>query len=207
MSAYLSNDRDTLSAYRYTGGVTSTTSPRRPLRADAQRNHEALLAAAKDLFATAGADAPLEELAKRAGVGRGTLYRHFPTREHLFVAIMQERVDLLADRARELLAEPDPWPALVEWLDLYDRSAREYRGMSMRVAEGMAEDGSPVATACAPMKAAFLTLFDKAHTSGAVRPDIGALQLLTLISSLPKDPVSGTTAREYLDIVLRGIRP
>ncbi|MEV6848984.1 helix-turn-helix domain-containing protein [Actinoplanes sp. NPDC051411] len=187
--------------------MTSTTSPGRPLRADARRNYEALLAAARELFAELGADAPLEEVARRAGVGQATLYRRFPTREHLFVAILQERVDLLDRSARDLLGAADPWAALVQWLDLYDRSASEYRGMSARVAEALADEESPVATACAPMKAAFGELVEQAHTAGAVRADIGPLQLLTLISSLPKDPASGTTAPQYLDVVLRGIRP
>ena len=159
------------------------------------------------MFADSGADAPLEEVARRAGVGRGSLYRHFPTREHLFVALMQERVDLLDRTARELLEAPDPWQALIHWLQLYDQSAAEYRGMSMRVAEGLADDASPVAAACAPMRASFGALFDRARAAGLVRPDITALQMLTIISALPKHPERGTTINPYLDIVLKGLRP
>ena len=92
-----------------------TTSPK-ALRADAQRNYDALLAAGKSLFARFGVDAPFEDVAREAGVGRGTLYRHFPTRDHLFVAILQERVDFLDARARELLDAPNAWQALSEKL-------------------------------------------------------------------------------------------
>jgi AcrR family transcriptional regulator len=159
------------------------------------------------VFARAGVDAPLEEVARQAGVGQGTLYRHFPTREHLFVALMKERVDLLDHSARQLLEASDPWQALIHWLQLYDQSATEYRGMSMRVAEGLADDASPVAAACAPMKTSFGALFDRAREAGVVRPDITALQTLAMISALPKDPQRGTTVSPYLDIVFKGIRP
>jgi len=85
--------------------VNSTTPARaKPRRADARRNHEALLAAAKAVFAQSGTDAPLEEVARRAGVGQGTLYRQFPTREHLFAAIMADTIDLLDRAAREQVA-------------------------------------------------------------------------------------------------------
>lgn len=185
--------------------MTSTT-PARPRRADARRNFEALLAAAKELFARSGVDAPLDEVVRRAGVGFGTLYRHFPTREHLFVEIMRERVDLLADQARESLGAPDAWVAVVQWLRLYDRSAAEYRGMSMRVAESLADEASPVAAACQPMKTAFAELFERAVEAGFVRTDLTALQLLTLVSALPRDPEQGVVGEPFFDVVLRGVR-
>jgi AcrR family transcriptional regulator len=188
--------------------VNSATHGRaKPQRADARRNYEALLTAGKSVFAESGTEAPLEEVARRAGVGQGTLYRQFPTREHLFAAIMSESIDLLDRTARDLLAAPDPWDALVRWLRLYDESAARYRGMTMRVAEGIADDASPVAAACAPMRASFGELFDRARAAGLVRPDITALQLFTMISTLPKDPARGTIVTPYLDVVLKGLRP
>jgi AcrR family transcriptional regulator len=176
------------------------------MRADARRNYDALLAAGKMVFARAGADAPLEEIAREAGVGQGTLYRRFPTREHLFVAIMQDRVDLLAAKARELLDAAEVWPVLTAWLRLYEQSATEYRGLSARVGDGLADDGSPVAAACAPMKAAFADLFDRARAEGIVRLDVTALQVLTMVSALPKQPLAGETTTPYLDVVLSGLR-
>ncbi|BCY09220.1 TetR/AcrR family transcriptional regulator [Actinoplanes sp. L3-i22] len=177
----------------------------KPMRADARRNYEAILAAGKIVYARSGVDVPFEEVARQAGVGQGTLYRHFPAREHLFVAIMQERVDLLEAKARELLDAPDVWAALTTWLDLYDRSAAQYRGMSSRVGEALADDTSPVATACAPMKAGFAELFERARREGAVRLDVTATQLLTLIGALPKDQARGTSVQPYLALVLDGL--
>src|ERR1700751_6333794 len=100
------------------------------MRADAQRNHDAVLAAAKAVFAQAGTDAPMEDVARAAGVGKGTLYRRFPTREHLFAAILQDRVDELDVSARRALDAPDAWRALREWVGVYDRWSAAYPGMS-----------------------------------------------------------------------------
>src|SRR5271156_6520702 len=81
----------------------------RLMRADAQRNHDAVLAAAKAVFAQAGIDAPMEDVARAAGVGKGTLYRRFPTREHLFASILQDRVNELDASAQRALDAPDLW--------------------------------------------------------------------------------------------------
>lgn len=180
------------------------TSATKPLRADARRNYEALLAAGKAVFARSGTDGPLEDVAKEAGVGQGTLYRHFPSREHLFVAIIEERVDFLEEKARELREAPDAWEALATWLRMYDQIATGYRGMSARVGDALVDQGdSPVAAACVPMKAAFGLLFDRARRAGVVRSDVTALQVL---AALPKEPENDGTIKPYLDIVLRGIR-
>jgi AcrR family transcriptional regulator len=185
--------------------VSTATAPK-PLRADARRNYDAIVAAGKSVFARQGTDAPLEEVGREAGVGRGTLYRHFPTREHLFVAIMKERVDELDARAKQLVDAPDGWKALVEWLRLYDLSATEYGGMSARVGSGLADDGSPVAAACAPMKKSFERLYRRAQREADVRSDLTAVELLALISALPK-PTPGDRRNQYLEVVLRGLRP
>lgn len=187
----------------YTGGVTG---PAKRRRADARRNYDVLLEAAKDVFARLGTDAPLEVVAQEAGVGRGTLYRHFPSREHVFAAIMRDSAELLDARARELLDAPDGAGRLPEWLRLYDGAATEYPGMSGHVGDGLADDGSPVATTCAPMKASFAALLDRARAEGHVRPDVTATQVLTLVGALPKDPATGRTAEPYLDVVLEGLR-
>src|SRR5689334_6586573 len=95
-----------------------TTITHRPMRADARRNYDALVSAARELFASEGTSAPLEEIAKRAGVGIGTLYRHFPTRQALLEAVYLEEVQAMAESADELAALP-PWEALVEWFRRY----------------------------------------------------------------------------------------
>ncbi|HVV18689.1 MAG TPA: TetR/AcrR family transcriptional regulator [Pseudonocardiaceae bacterium] len=175
------------------------------VRADARRNYDALLAAAKDVFARLGTDAPLEAITQQAGVGRGTLYRHFPTREHLFVAIMRERVEELDRTARELLDASDVSAALVDWLRLYDRSATDYPGMSARVGGGLADENSPVAPLCGPMKDSFARLFERARAEGRVRADVSAVQVLTLVGALPTDTHTGRTVSPYLEIVLYGL--
>src|ERR1700722_9566040 len=178
----------------------------RQLRADAQRNYDAILAAAKAVFAQAGTDAPLEDVARAAGVGRGSLYRRFPTREHLFAAILQDRVDELDMTAQHALDAPDVWRALSEWLELYDRCATEYPGMSARVGESLSEDGSAVGTMCGPMKRSFARLFERAQHEVPLRRDLTPTKLLSMVSSLPKDARTGLTLEPCLRVVLDGLR-
>jgi AcrR family transcriptional regulator len=178
----------------------------KPRRADAQRNHDAVLAAARAVFAQAGIDAPMEDVARAAGVGKGTLYRRFPTREHLFAAILQDRVDELDASARLALGAPDVWAALSEWLELYDRCATEYPGMSARVGESLSDDSSAVGTLCGPMKSSFARLFERARQEVPLRHDLTATQLLSMVSALPKDAETGRTPEPFLRVVLDGLR-
>ena len=178
----------------------------KPRRADAQRNHDAVLAAARAVFAQAGTDAPMEDVARAAGVGKGTLYRRFPTREHLFAAILQDRVDELDASALRALDAPDAWRALSEWLELYDRCAARYRGMSARVGESLSDDSSAVGTLCGPMKNSFARLFERARQEVPLRPDLTPTQLLSMVSALPKDTGTGTTLEPCLRVVLDGLR-
>jgi AcrR family transcriptional regulator len=176
------------------------------MRVDAQRNHDAVLTAAKAVFAREGADAPMENVATAAGVGKGTLYRRFPTREHLFAAILQERVDELDVSAQHALEAHDVWLALNEWLELYDRCATEYRGMSARVGESLGDDSSAVGTLCGPMKSSFARLYERAQQEVPLRPDLKSTQLLSMVSALPKDVKTGRTLRPCLRVVLDGLR-
>src|SRR5215208_3431075 len=94
------------------------TLPQRPKRADAARNYDKLLAAARDAFTDDGAEASLEDIARRAGVGIGTLYRNFPTRRHLFESVYADEVNTLCLVAEEV-ADQEPWEALTAWLDRF----------------------------------------------------------------------------------------
>jgi AcrR family transcriptional regulator len=140
-----------------------------------------------------------------AGVGKGTLYRRLPTREHLFAAILQDRVDELDASAQRALDVPDVWRALSEWLELYDRCATEYPGMSARVGESLSDDRSAVGTLCGPMRSSFARLFERARQEVPLRPDLTSTQLLSLVSALPKDARTGRT-REPCLRVLDGLR-
>ena len=177
----------------------------KPRRADAQRNHDAVLTAAKAVFAQAGTDAPMEDVARAAGVGKGTLYRRFPTREHLFAAILQDRVDELDAAAQRAIDAPDVWRALSECLELYDRCATGYRGMSARVGESLSDDSSAVGTLCGPMKNSFARLFGRARQEVPLRPDLTPTQLLLMVSALPKDAGTGRTLEPCLRVVLDGL--
>lgn len=175
------------------------------LRADAQRNRDALLTTARAVFARLGTGVPLEIVAQEAGVGRGTLYRHFPSREHMLAAIMSDNAAVLDQQARDLIEAPESSDGLAGWLRLYDRFATEFPGMSGHVG-GLTDDVSPVADTCGPMKDSFARLWDQAQREGRARRDATATQALALISSLPKDPATGRTAQPYLDIALEGLR-
>jgi len=181
------------------------TATPKPLRVDAQRNRDALLATARAVFARVGTDVPLEVVAQEAGVGRGTLYRHFPTREHLLAAILRDAATVLEEKARELIESPEPADGLPDWLRQYDRFATEFSGMSVHVG-GLADDASPLADTCGPMKKSFARLWRRSQRDGRARPDVTATQALALISSLPKDPATGRTAKPYLDVALEGLR-
>jgi AcrR family transcriptional regulator len=175
------------------------------VRVDAQRNRDALLTTAKAVFARLGTNVPLEVVAQEAGVGRGTLYRHFPSREHIFAAIMRDSAAVLDEKARKFIEAPELSDALPDWLGLYDRFATEYPGMSTHVG-GLTDDESPMAGTCGPMKNSFARLWDRAQREGRARSDLTATQALALISSLPKDPATGRTAKPYLDVALEGLR-
>src|SRR5437879_13557082 len=125
----------------------------------------------KSCFTVVGVDAPFENVAREAGVVQGTLYRHFPTRDHLLVAILQERVDFLDAKARELLDALDAWEALSEWLRLFDQSATEYGGMSARLGNSLTDDGSPVANVCGPMETIVADLFERATQRTPLRTE------------------------------------
>ncbi|MFF1879074.1 TetR/AcrR family transcriptional regulator [Leifsonia sp. NPDC058230] len=184
----------------------STTPPAEPrLRVDAQRNYDAVLAAAHRLFAEHGIDVPMDEIGREAGVGKGTLYRHFPTKDHLYAAVSLERFARLRDRADELASQADPWDALASWVRDFDLSAHHYRGLSGRVSEGLGREDSEVSRACLPMRARADVLLRRAQDSGEMDPNIDIKALLTLVSSLPDSYRDGDGSSNLLDVVLNGL--
>src|ERR1700722_8358508 len=108
-------------------GDSDVGAPGRPMRADARRNYERLVVAARDVFAKHGGEASMEAIAKQAGVGVGTLYRHFPKRIDVVEAVYRNHVDDLVEAADRFVAELDPWPALVAWLGAFTRYAQGKR--------------------------------------------------------------------------------
>lgn len=139
----------------------------RPQRADARRNYEAVLAAARDAFAENGSDTSLEGIARRAGVGIGTLYRNFPTRLDLVLAVYVDEINGLA-RAADDVASLEPWDALTTWLDRFV----EYAHTKRALLDGISRD-SPMFQSCREvLYAAGTPLLQRAQASGDARDDI-----------------------------------
>ncbi|MFF5235223.1 TetR/AcrR family transcriptional regulator [Dactylosporangium sp. NPDC000521] len=181
----------------------------RPLRADARRNRAKLLAVAAEMFATAGTAASLDELAKRAEVGPGTLYRHFPTRQDLLVELLRDRVDELADRATALLDDPSPQDALRTWLEAVARHATTYRGLP---GELIATEAGDVLTAChQAMRRAGAALVDRAINAGALRADVTVSEIFQLTNAVAwaseQDPSGATRPERLLAVLMEGLLP
>ena len=155
------------------------------LRADARRNRELIIAAAEDLFLRDGANASLEEIARRAGVGSATLHRHFPTRKNLLETVFLDHVREVCDAAESLAADHDPAEALIAWLRLLDAQATVNNGLAAAIAAG--EDGRTPGSlqSCHEMvSTAGGALLERAIASGSVRPEVGIRDVLGLVNAL-----------------------
>ncbi|WP_369248808.1 TetR/AcrR family transcriptional regulator [Streptomyces sp. R41] len=181
------------------------------MRADARRNYERLLAEARSAFAEHGTGASLEDVARRAGVGIGTLYRHFPNRHALMSAVFEDAVGELLARSRELLDAPQPCAALVDWLRDIITHASEYRGLSRALMSASRDDGSDLARCSGPMREAGSALLLRAQKAGAVRPDVSIGDLLQLTNAIAlaaeETPDEPELADRLLTLTLRGLKP
>jgi AcrR family transcriptional regulator len=178
----------------------------RALRADARRNREDLLDAGRALVLAFGADLPFEEVARRAGVGKGTLYRHFPTRDHLLAALLEERFEALTKAAEAALVEADAHQALVGWLTDFDRLPHGLRGLSARLGQTLGDDASAVSQACAPMKVAFGALLARAQETGGIRRDVDPVGVLSVVASLPQQFRDESGGSDFLRLIIDGLR-
>ena len=183
--------------------VSEFLAAQRPRRADAARNFDALLAAAREAFAEHGAEASLEDIARRAGVGIGTLYRNFPTRRHLFETVYANEVNELNLAAEQLSAE-SPWEALAGWLRRFVAYALTKRA----IREALEGEETDVFTACRQsMFEAGTPLLTRAQESGDVRRDMDIDDLLRLVSGISSVAFPGEGQRDrVLGIALDGIR-
>jgi AcrR family transcriptional regulator len=163
---------------------TDAATVKRPLRADAQRNYDRIVQVATEAFAEKGTGASLDDIACRAGVGPGTLYRHFPTRDALLAAALHGALDELSETARRLLAEPDAGKALDEWIVELARHLRTYGGLPDSIAAAMQDPDSLLGTRCQPMRSGTEQLLARAKKAGAVRAEVQASDLNALIGSL-----------------------
>jgi AcrR family transcriptional regulator len=180
---------------------------RRP-RADAVRNRARIVETASAVFAVRGSDASLEEIARGAGVGIGTLYRHFPTREDLVEAVFHDRLDELQQLAEELLGSDQPWEALTTWLHEQLQQAAACRGLAAEAMLSMlADDDEP--RACESMRQAGAALLARAQAAGEVRGEVDIddlvrmVQAVSLAAEESDDPAS---AERMFRFVIDGIR-
>jgi AcrR family transcriptional regulator len=181
--------------------------PQAPMRADARRNRERLLTAATAAFAEHGADAPLEDIARRAGVGIGTLYRHFPTRLALQESVFRSQVDAVCARGQELACAPSPGDAFLAWLHVLSGYLATKRGLSRALIEQLGKDSELLSSCSQVMKATAAMLLERAQQAGEVRADISALDVMRLVHGIAvaTEQAPGETDR-LLSLMLEGLR-
>ncbi|MFJ5226969.1 TetR/AcrR family transcriptional regulator [Streptomyces sp. NPDC088400] len=185
----------------------ATGSGARPLRADAVRNRRSVIDAARDAFARHGVTASLDEVARAAGVGPGTLYRHFPSRDDLILALIDDGMADLHRLGVELLDETDPLRAVNRWLDAYIEQCGTFEGLAQALARRPAHESS----SCRLAFDAGSALIRRAAAAGALRADIDADDVRHLAEAIacvsgqpPTDPHRRT---RLLGMMLDGIRP
>jgi AcrR family transcriptional regulator len=154
------------------------------MRADAKKNYDQLLAVARDVVREQGAEASLRDVARRAGVGLGTLYRHFPTREALLEALLRAGFDELAASADELETASAPGDALVSWLHDVVSYANRYRGVVASMVAAIEDPASALHASCVTMKAAGARLLERAQSEGLARTDMDGVDLFALVAAL-----------------------
>ena len=178
----------------------------RPKRADALRNYEKLLSAAREAFAEQGTAASLEDVARRAGVGIGTLYRNFPTRAALLEEVYVEEVAALSRTADEL-AGADPWEALVTWLKRYVGYAVTKRELFSELVAHLDADAEVFALCRTELFAAAEPLLARAQEAGVVRADVSIEDVLRMVSGIATLPNTASAQIEHiLGLALDGLR-
>ncbi len=154
------------------------------MRADARKNYDRLLVVAREVVTEQGADASLRDVARRAGVGLGTLYRHFPTREALLEALLRADVDGLTARAAELETSGTPEDSLLTWLRGCVALAHEYRGVTALLMAALEDTESALHASCVALHDMGTRLLDRAHAAGVARADIDGTDLFALVAAL-----------------------
>jgi AcrR family transcriptional regulator len=182
--------------------------PSRRLRADAQRNLDGLLEAAKTVFATSGVDAPAKEIADLAGVGVGTLYRHFPQRSDLVKAVFQREVDACADAAPALIAAHAPGVALALWLHRYTEFVATKRGLAKALHSGDPAFDALPGYFMQRLEPTLGSLLEAAAASGEIRADITPRYLLHAVAnlSLPVADEGVAYSQRMVAILVDGLR-
>lgn len=181
----------------------------KPTRADARRNLHALLDAAKEVFSASGVDAPIRDIAEKAGVGVGTLYRHFPQRSDLIVAVFRNEVDACAAAASDIAEQYEPGEALERWLDRFIQFVATKRGLSGALHSGDSAYEALPAYFMEHLAPAASALLQAAAKAGRARLDVEPWDLLMAIAQLcSPDGRGGITkaSRRMVSLLIDGVR-
>ena len=178
----------------------------RPKRADARRNYEKVLAAAREAFAERGVSTSLEEIARRAGVGIGTLYRHFPTRQALLEALYVGEVEEVC-RSASGLADADPWEALSDWFARLIGYIATKQALAHELLNYLDHDAQLFKVCRASLFEAGEPLLRRAQEAGVVRPDVDIAEVIQMVMGIAKIPASDPAQNQHiLRIALDGLR-
>ena len=185
---------------------TAQTLLTRPKRADARRNYEKVLAAAREAFAEGGESTALEEIARRAGVGIGTLYRHFPSRQALLEALYVDEVEEICRSAAELEGD-DPWEALNGWFERFIAYIGTKRALAAELLNYMDQDAALVQVCRTSLFAAGEPLLKRAQEAGVVRSDVNIGEVIQMVIGIAKIPAADREQTErILRVALDGLR-
>ena len=171
------------------------------MRADAQRNYDRIIETARQVFREQGYDASLDLIAKKAGVGPGTLYRHFPSRDDLIDAVMQVWVDHVEQTAAKALThEGGPREVLMNWFEEYVRLISMHKGGPAKITGAMGDDASPIRTKCQVLQAAGGRVLDQLRAEDALRAAVTPLQVARLVGGV-------ATVADQSDLDPAAVRP
>jgi AcrR family transcriptional regulator len=178
----------------------------RPMRADARRNYDKLVAAARATFAEEGTSASLEDIARRAEVGIGTLYRHFPSRQELLEAVYVGEVEAMC-RSAEDLADLPPWEGLVSWLQRFVRYVATKRALAEALFAYIDEDAEVFRTCRTAFYEAGEPMLERAKQAGVVRPDTDIVDVLRMVGGISKiESTEPEQIQRILALALDGLR-
>lgn len=179
----------------------------RPMRADARRNYDRLVAAARDVFAAEGEGASMETLARKAGVGVGTLYRHFPKRIDLVEAVYTTDVDELVQAGEEAVATLEPWPAVVAILEAFVRYAMSKRTFLNELREAFEKNPDLRSASRERIDAVTNLVVRRAQDAGVVRTDVDGADVTQLLGPMCTSPtMTGEQSERLLPLILDGLR-
>jgi AcrR family transcriptional regulator len=186
--------------------ATAPTLVTRPKRADARRNYEKVLAAAREAFAEGGESTALEEIARRAGVGIGTLYRHFPNRQALLEALYVDEVEEVCRSAAQLEGA-EPWEAFSAWIERLIAYVATKKALAHELLNYLDQDAELFRVSRASLFDAGQPLLKRAQEAGVVRPDVTIAEVIQMVIGIAKIPASEPGQNEHiLRIALDGLR-